>query len=124
SVALTGCQRTAAIRAAKCFFAGCIGSAWAPRGHSSPRATTTGNCSTAWRAITRLPCYLPPPMPFQEIAFQDRALKPLRAALERGTLHHAYLFGGPQGVGKAIAARVLAQAANCELGGPDACGTC
>ncbi|BDG06227.1 DNA polymerase III subunit delta' [Anaeromyxobacter oryzae] len=70
-------------------------------------------------------------MPFAEIIAQDRALASLRSALRRGALHHAYLFGGPEGTGKAIVARVLAQAANCEAGegGPagfrdDACGTC
>ena len=72
-----------------------------------------------------------PRMPFSEIIAQDRALSPLRSALRRGALHHAYLFGGPEGVGKARAARLLAQAANCEGGTPgpgelrdDACGTC
>jgi DNA polymerase-3 subunit delta' len=70
-------------------------------------------------------------MPFSEIIAQDRALIPLRSALRRGALHHAYLFGGPEGVGKASAARLLAQAANCqgratpEGGLPDdPCGTC
>jgi DNA polymerase-3 subunit delta' len=55
-------------------------------------------------------------MPFREITGQDRAVGPLRAALRRGTLHHAYLFGGPEGVGKRAAAIALAQAANCERG--------
>jgi DNA polymerase III subunit delta' len=63
-------------------------------------------------------------MPFSELIGQDRAIAALRAALARGALHHAYLFGGPVGVGKATAARLLAQAANCEQGGEDACGTC
>ncbi|HEX9401927.1 MAG TPA: DNA polymerase III subunit delta' [Anaeromyxobacter sp.] len=67
-------------------------------------------------------------MPFSELIAQDRALSPLRSALRRGTLHHAYLFGGPEGVGKARAARLLAQAANCEGDGTaprdDACGVC
>jgi DNA polymerase-3 subunit delta' len=68
-------------------------------------------------------------MPFSELIAQDRALSPLRSALRRGALHHAYLFGGPEGVGKGRAARLLAQAANCEGGGAgapvdDPCGTC
>ncbi len=70
-------------------------------------------------------------MPFSELVAQDRAVGALRAALRRGALHHAYLFGGPPGTGKARAARVLAQAANCEGGGEgasgfreDPCGTC
>ncbi len=70
-------------------------------------------------------------MPFSEVRAQDRATGSLRAALQRGTLHHAYLFGGPPGVGKGTAARLLAQAVNCEggSGGPygwraDPCGAC
>jgi DNA polymerase-3 subunit delta' len=72
-------------------------------------------------------------MPFSELIGQDRALGALRAALRRGTLHHAYLFAGPAGVGKGRAARLLAQAANCEGSGPagiapgyreDPCGAC
>ncbi len=53
-------------------------------------------------------------MPFSELQAQDRAVGVLRAALRRGRLHHAYLLGGPEGVGKGTAARLLAQAANCE----------
>jgi len=60
-------------------------------------------------------------MPFSEVIAQDRAIGSLRAALRRGTLHHAYLFGGPAGVGKGTAARLLAQAANC-TGGPAGAG--
>ena len=65
-------------------------------------------------------------MPFCEITGQDRAIGALRSALARGALHHAYLFGGPEGVGKGSAARVLAQAANCErvADRDDACGAC
>ena len=63
-------------------------------------------------------------MPFSEIIGQDRAVGALRSALSRGALHHAYLFGGPAGVGKASVARLLAQAANCLERPDDACGTC
>jgi DNA polymerase-3 subunit delta' len=70
-------------------------------------------------------------MPFSEITAQDRAVGTLRAALRRGALHHAYLLGGPAGSGKHAAARLLAQAANCEGGSPgpsglrdDPCGEC
>jgi DNA polymerase-3 subunit delta' len=68
------------------------------------------------------------PMPFSELIGQDRALGALRSALARGALHHAYLFGGPDGVGKGTAARLLAQAANCDALPTDrpcgACGPC
>jgi len=70
-------------------------------------------------------------MPFSEVRAQDRATGSLRTSLERGTLHHAYLLGGPAGVGKGTVARLLAQALNCEGGvaGPngwrsDPCGAC
>jgi DNA polymerase-3 subunit delta' len=70
-------------------------------------------------------------MPFAELTAQGRAVGMLRAALRRGTLHHAWLFGGPRGVGKRRAAILLAQAANCEAGEPgpgglreDPCGAC
>jgi DNA polymerase III subunit delta' len=63
-------------------------------------------------------------MPFSEILGQDRAVQALRAALRRGALHHAYLFAGPEGVGKGTTARLLAQAANCAADDGDACGDC
>src|SRR5438105_304589 len=67
-------------------------------------------------------------MPWDEIAGQERALRQLRAALERGQPHHAYLLAGPEGVGKELLARIFAQAANCEAGEParpcGACGAC
>jgi DNA polymerase-3 subunit delta' len=69
-------------------------------------------------------------MPFSELIAQDRALGALRGALRRAQLHHAYLFGGPAGTGKARAAVLLAQAANCEGAAEpaghrdDPCGTC
>jgi DNA polymerase-3 subunit delta' len=69
-------------------------------------------------------------MPFSELQAQDRAIGALRAALRHGRLHHAYLLGGPEGVGKGTAARLLAQAANClapaASDGPldDGCGQC
>jgi DNA polymerase-3 subunit delta' len=80
-------------------------------------------------------CYGPRPvMPFSELQGQDRAVASLRAALRRGALHHAYLFGGPEGAGKATAARLLAQAVNCDGGAEkphpalalvdDPCGEC
>ena len=65
------------------------------------------------------------PMPFAEIIGQDRAVESLRGALARGALHHAYLFAGPEGVGKAGVARLLAQAANClERRRRTPCGAC
>ncbi len=69
---------------------------------------------------------------------QAAALRTIERALASGHVHHAYLFAGPDGVGKELAAFGLAQALVCEardsaepsLFGPApaprflACGTC
>jgi DNA polymerase III delta' subunit len=55
---------------------------------------------------------------------QARAVETLRAALAGGKLHHAYLFEGPEGAGKAATARALAMALECEARDPDGCGRC
>jgi DNA polymerase-3 subunit delta' len=58
---------------------------------------------------------------------QAAAVTTLRRALASGRVHHAYLFDGPDGVGKELAAFGLAQALVCETrapGGDKACGAC
>jgi DNA polymerase III subunit delta' len=58
---------------------------------------------------------------------QQSAVETLRRALALGRVHHAYLFDGPDGVGKERAAVGLAQALVCERRAPgmaDACGAC
>jgi DNA polymerase-3 subunit delta' len=66
------------------------------------------------------------PMFFRDILGQDRILSRLRAAWNAGRLAHAYLFIGPEGVGKESVARALAAALNCAkpVDGWDACGDC
>ena len=49
-------------------------------------------------------------------------IEALRAALSAGRLHHAYLFEGPQGAGKAAMARELAKLLECET--RVGCGRC
>ena len=63
---------------------------------------------------------------FRRILGQERALNYLKTALKVGRLAHAYLFLGPEGVGKATTAKALAAALNCEAALPDgdACGAC
>jgi DNA polymerase-3 subunit delta' len=63
-------------------------------------------------------------MPLRDIVGQDRVVSSLQTALKAGHLHHGYLFGGPDGVGKETCARALAQAANCERGDGEGCGEC
>ncbi|MBN9161640.1 MAG: efflux RND transporter permease subunit, partial [Myxococcales bacterium] len=74
-----------------------------------------------------------------QVRAQETALRTIDWALESGRVHHAYLFVGPDGVGKELAAFGLAQALVCERRGGDAgpglfgaaekppvraCGTC
>jgi DNA polymerase III subunit delta' len=58
---------------------------------------------------------------------QPTAVETLRRALRSERVHHAYLFDGPDGVGKERAAMGLAQALLCERrkeGSSEACGAC
>src|SRR5918912_510430 len=48
----------------------------------------------------------------------------LRRSIAGGRTAHAYLLSGPAGVGKSALALRLAQALNCETGGPDPCLAC
>ncbi len=69
----------------------------------------------------------PPPPLLSTLLAQDTARTTLERALARGKVHHAYLFDGPEGVGKERAALGLAQALVCERrgeGGAAACGAC
>ena len=51
-------------------------------------------------------------------------LSALRDSVAQDTLHHALLFEGPQGVGKATCARWLTRLGNCEAQGSDPCERC
>src|ERR1700757_3007464 len=53
------------------------------------------------------------PKTFAELSGQEHVVQALTNALERGRLHHAYLFTGTRGVGKTTIARILAKALNC-----------
>lgn len=57
---------------------------------------------------------------------QDRALRLLTRARRGGRLAHAYLFTGPEGVGKATLAREMATALLCQKAEPEraGCGEC
>ncbi|HEX8791082.1 MAG TPA: DNA polymerase III subunit [Polyangiaceae bacterium] len=58
---------------------------------------------------------------------QTTAVETVRRALATGRVHHAYLFDGPEGVGKERTAFGLAQALVCERraeGQAQACGAC
>jgi DNA polymerase-3 subunit delta' len=55
---------------------------------------------------------------------QQAALSSLQAALSSGAVPHAYLFSGPDGVGKELAASGLAKALLCRQKPNEGCGEC
>lgn len=63
-------------------------------------------------------------MSFKNIFGHELQTELLQRAVLSGNVSHAYLFHGPEGVGKKLAARTLAQALNCERRDGDSCGQC
>lgn len=63
-------------------------------------------------------------MSFTEIIGQEKPLTILRSALVNERLHHAYLFLGPEGVGKHTVATAFAKAVHCLEAINDFCGRC
>ncbi len=64
-------------------------------------------------------------MSFATILGQDRPRQIIQKALQNNSLSHAYLFYGPDSVGKRHTALQLAKALNCPDSGPvDSCDTC
>ena len=56
---------------------------------------------------------------------QEPVVRTLRHAVERGNVHHAYLFVGSRGTGKTSMAKILAACLNCEQGPTiTPCGVC
>jgi len=56
---------------------------------------------------------------------QEPVVRTLRNAVERGKVHHAYLFVGSRGTGKTSMAKILAACLNCEHGPTtEPCGVC
>lgn len=67
-------------------------------------------------------------MRLEDLIGQTRAAAILRRAILQDRIAHAYLFSGPEGVGKSTASLLFAQALNCECRSPNAapsgCGKC
>lgn len=63
-------------------------------------------------------------MPFSDIVGHKKQLESLRSALANNRLHHAYLFLGPDGVGKRTVALSLTKAILCRVMSYDFCGQC
>jgi DNA polymerase III subunit gamma/tau len=65
------------------------------------------------------------PRTFADVVGQEPVVRTLRNAVERGKVHHAYLFVGSRGTGKTSMAKILAACLNCENGPTiEPCGQC
>jgi DNA polymerase III subunit gamma/tau len=65
------------------------------------------------------------PQSFSEVVGQQHIVRTLSNAVEKGRVHHAYLFVGSRGTGKTSMAKILARSLNC-VNGPTLtpCGEC
>jgi DNA polymerase III delta' subunit len=61
---------------------------------------------------------------FERIKDQESAIRLIRRAIESDRVPNAYLFIGPDGVGKELAARNIAKALNCAEQGCEPCDRC
>jgi DNA polymerase-3 subunit gamma/tau len=65
------------------------------------------------------------PRTFSDVVGQEHVVRTLRHAVERGKVHHAYLFVGSRGTGKTSMAKILAACLNCVRGPTvEPCGVC
>jgi len=63
-------------------------------------------------------------MSFQDIKGQDKPIELLKDYIRQSRLGGGYLFTGPQGIGKKLAAKTLAKAVNCQEESLDSCDRC
>src|SRR5712664_1538094 len=63
-------------------------------------------------------------MALEAVLGQTHAIGMLGSTLKSDEVHHAYLFSGPEGVGKELAAIAFAQALLCEGKPQQGCGEC
>ncbi|MGH2957320.1 MAG: DNA polymerase III subunit gamma/tau [Solirubrobacterales bacterium] len=65
------------------------------------------------------------PQSFGEVVGQAHVVRTLSNAVEKGRVHHAYLFVGSRGTGKTSMAKILARSLNCVQGPTlEPCGEC
>jgi len=65
------------------------------------------------------------PQSFEEVVGQEHVVKTLKNAILQNRVAHAFIFGGPRGVGKTSVARIMAKSLNCEKGPtPTPCQVC
>lgn len=63
-------------------------------------------------------------MSFKQIIGQEKAVSFLKKSLSANRIAHAYLFLGPEGIGKSLAAKNFAKVLNCQKDGMEPCDEC
>ena len=63
-------------------------------------------------------------MPFDDVQFQEAAVECLKRSIRANRLAHAWLFFGPQGTGKSMAALGVCEALFCTERPTEGCGHC
>ncbi|MBI5903287.1 MAG: DNA polymerase III subunit delta' [Deltaproteobacteria bacterium] len=63
-------------------------------------------------------------MSFKDILGHDKEMAALKNAILNSRVAHAFIFSGPDGIGKRLAALEFARALNCEGFNGDSCGVC
>lgn len=63
-------------------------------------------------------------MKFSAILGHEKEIERLKRAVEGKRVAHAYLFSGPEGIGKRLVAESFAAALNCQDFSGDSCGVC
>ena len=65
------------------------------------------------------------PQSFEQVIGQEHVTRTLQNAIQRGRIHHAFLFCGGRGTGKTTTARILAKALSCvNAPTPEPCNVC
>ena len=63
-------------------------------------------------------------MSFDSVLGHAREIDILKGAIKSSKVAHAFIFAGPDGIGKKLVAREFATVLNCSSGGDDSCGAC
>lgn len=63
-------------------------------------------------------------MRFNEVLGHDRALSIVKAYLANSSFSGAYIFSGPEGIGKKLVAKIIASQLNCTAESDRPCGVC
>lgn len=61
---------------------------------------------------------------FRDVIGHEHLIEHLQSAIAMKKISHAYIFDGEKGAGKKFLADIFAAALQCEVGGPEPCGTC